>query len=187
MQKQGKDNKIKKPKLTLNTIVGVCAIVTSICAIIITLYQTRLQRIQQYASVKPIIMAYSNSFSDVKKQAGESYQYELLIVNQGLGPAIITDYAFYYKNKSYKNIAHILRQIKSAHKLDSTKVVMLANLWKNEILPVGEKVSLIKVDDEILGPLVEKSLIKVMVQYKSLYGQEWKFISNDKAEPQEIE
>ncbi|MNK82515.1 hypothetical protein D3C87_1022920 [compost metagenome] len=63
---------------------------------------------------------------------------------------------------------------------------MLTNLWKNEVLPVGEKLSLIKIDDEYLGPLVEKSDIKIMVQYKSLYEQEWRFMSNDKSGPKEI-
>ncbi|WP_343521742.1 hypothetical protein [Pedobacter sp.] len=177
----------KESKLSLNTIVGVCAIVTSICAIIITLYQTRLQRIQQYASVKPLLVGYSNSFSDQTNASHQSYHYELLIANQGLGPAIVSDYVFYYHAKPYQNIAEILKQIKADHQLDSTKTVMLTNLWKNEVLPVGEKLSLIKIDDERLGPLVEKSDIKIMVQYKSLYGQEWRFINNDKSEPKEVE
>lgn len=176
----------KEPKLSLNTVVGVCAVVTSICAIIITLYQTRLQRIQQYASVKPLLMSYSNSFSEKNNDKVQSYHYELLITNQGLGPAIVSDYAFYYKSKPYQNIAEILKQIKTDHKLDSTKAVMLTNLWKNEVLPVGERLSLIKIDDEYLGPLVEKSDIKIMVQYKSLYEQEWRFMSNDKSGPKEI-
>jgi len=176
-----------KLKLSLNTVVGLCAIVTSICAIIITLYQTRLQKVQQYASVKPLLMSYSNSFSDFKKTGENNYHYEFLIVNQGLGPAIVSDYDFYYKSKRYKNIAEILKQIKKDHGLEATKSVVLANLWKNEILPVGEKLSLININDEHLGPLVEKANIKIMVQYKSLYGEEWRFISNDKAGPQEID
>ncbi|MGM9475891.1 hypothetical protein ACS5PU_05645 [Pedobacter sp. GSP4] len=176
----------KEPKLSLNAIVGVCAIVTSICAIIITLYQTRLQRIQQYASVKPLLISYSNSFSDKTSVNDQSYHYELLIANQGLGPAIVSDYSFYYKSKPYKNISEILKLIKTDNKLDSTKAVMLTNLWINEVLPVGEKLSLIKIDDVRLGPLVEKSDIKIMVRYKSLYGQEWRFTS-DKSEPREID
>jgi len=177
----------KESRLSLNNLVGVCAIVTSICAIIITLYQTRLQRIQQYASVKPLLMSYSNSFSDNKNSSGQTYHYELVITNQGLGPAIVSDYAFYYKSKSYQNIAQILKQIKTENKLDSTKTVILTNLWKNEVLPVGEKLSLIKIEDERLGPLVEKYDIKIMVQYKSLYGQEWRFVNNDKSGPKEVE
>lgn len=180
-------NAQNKSKLSLNTVVGLCAIVTSVCAIIITLYQTRLQKVQQYASVKPLLMSYSNSFSDIKKTGEDNYHYEFLIVNQGLGPAIVSDYGFYYKNERYENIAEILKQLKNDNKLAVTKSVVLTNLWKNEILPVGEKLSLININDERLGPLVEKANIKIMVQYKSLYGQEWRFISNDKAEPKEID
>ncbi|QIL42012.1 hypothetical protein G7074_23735 [Pedobacter sp. HDW13] len=132
-------------------------------------------------------MSYSNSFSDKINTNDQSYHYELLIANQGLGPAIVSDYAFYYKSKPYQNIADILKQIKTDHKLDSTKAVLLTNLWKNEVLPVGEKLSLIKIDDERLGPLVEKSDIKIMVQYESLYGQQWRFMSNDKSGPKEVE
>ncbi|SDC06846.1 hypothetical protein [Pedobacter soli] len=177
----------KEPRLSLNTLVGVCAIVTSICAIIITLYQTRLQKVQQYASVKPLLMNYSKSFSGGDSKTGKSYHYEFIIVNQGLGPAIVSNYAYSYKSKRFENIAEIIQQIKKENRLDSTKSVALANIWKSEILPVGEKLSLINIDDERLGPLVEKADIKIMVQYKSLYGQEWRFMSNDKSEPQEID
>ncbi|WP_145854789.1 hypothetical protein [Pedobacter suwonensis] len=174
-------------KISLDTIVGLCAIVTSICAIIITLYQTRLQKVQQYASVKPLLMNYSQSFSGGDGKNGKSYHYEFIIVNQGLGPAIVSNYSYSYNSKRFENIAEILQQIKKENRLDSTKSVALANIWKNEILPVGEKLSLINIDDDRLAPLVEKADIKITIEYKSLYGQEWRFISNDKSEPQEID
>jgi len=131
-------------------------------------------------------MNYSSSFSGIEKKGLDTYHYEFIITNQGLGPAIVTDFAFYYKSKSYQNIAEILKAIKIENKLDSTKEVTLSNLWKNEILPIGEKLSLINIRDSRLAPLVEKADIKIMIQYKSLYGQEWRFMSNDKAEPKEI-
>ncbi|RZL18213.1 MAG: hypothetical protein EOO96_27960 [Pedobacter sp.] len=131
-------------------------------------------------------MNYSSSFSGTEKTGLDTYHYEFLSANQGLGPAIVTDFAFYYKSKSYQNIAEILKAIKIENKLDSTKEVTLANLWKNEILPIGEKLSLINIRDSRLAPLVEKADIKIMIQYKSLYRQEWRFMSNDKAEPKEI-
>lgn len=176
----------KKSKITLDTLVGLCAIITSICAIIITLYQTKLQRTQQYASVKPMLMSFSNSFSNNNSSTSLSYQYELLISNQGLGPAIITDYNYYYQSKPYKNIAQIIKKIKTDNKLDSTKVITLSSLWINQIIPVGEKLSIVKIDDNILGPILDEADINIMVRYKSLYGQQWEFVSNKKLEPIEI-
>ncbi len=85
----------RKLVITLDTYLSILAVVSSFCAIGITFYQAYLQRTQQYASVMPVLDGYtSNGSSD------DGYRYDLIFVNNDVGPAFIKGYAYFYKKSA---------------------------------------------------------------------------------------
>ena len=91
--------RLRKRSFTMSTdrLVGISAIVISLCTLIIFIYQTELIREQSRLSVKPRI-----AFSSSQNQKDSTYQFRQVMVNKGLGPAIIDSMALIYNGKYYE-------------------------------------------------------------------------------------
>lgn len=84
----------RKVVVSLDTYLSILAVVSSFCAIGITLYQAYLQRTEQYASVIPILKCLNTN-----KVEGGGYAF--ICVNNGLGPAFIEEATYIYEDKAY--------------------------------------------------------------------------------------
>jgi hypothetical protein len=91
--------RLRKKPLAMSTdrLVGISAIIISLCTLIIFIYQTELIREQSRLSVKPRI-----AFSSSQNQKDSTFQFRQVIINKGLGPAIIDSMALIYKGEYYE-------------------------------------------------------------------------------------
>ena len=91
--------KIRKGRFAINAdrLVGVSAIIISLCTLAIFVYQTDIIREQSRLSVKPRI-----SFTSSQSQKDTLIQFRQIMQNKGLGPAIIDSMALIFKGEYYE-------------------------------------------------------------------------------------
>lgn len=158
----------RKP-LSLETLLGVAAVVTSICALSITFYQAYLQRVQQYASVMPALDSVP-----VDDEKGGVYSYKILLNNNGLGPAFVKKYEFAYRGKVYDTLPKIVVALRNELRADSVET-SFDNLYPGKILPVGQGIELLSVEDRKVARALNQSpnRIRLKIWYESVYGERW--------------
>src|SRR4051794_40735251 len=86
-----------------DTVIAMTAAVASLCAVVVTIYQTKLSREQQLNSVWPYLMIYEH--------LGEDQVPKLLVANQGIGPAIVDSVRIVYKNRAYASPVALIQDI----------------------------------------------------------------------------
>ena len=91
--------KLRKEKKSFSTdrLVGISAIIISLCTLVIFVYQTNIIREQSRLSVRPRI-----SFTSSQNQKDSLIQFRHIMSNKGLGPAIIDSMALIYKGEYYE-------------------------------------------------------------------------------------
>lgn len=160
-----------KRKLSLDTYLSLLALVSSFCAIGITFYQAYLQRIQQYASVTPILDIYhTNHFDDNGRGSA------MTLINVGLGPAFIDSVQYYYQNKRYADMSDVLKASLSANPVaDST--LLTSDLWMGRVIPASEKLNLYQTTNQAVARHLDRhyDFIRSVVYYHSIYGESWVF------------
>lgn len=91
---------IARKPLTTDTIIAIAATITSICALIVTLYQTKLTREQQLKSVWPYVM--------IVLSIDNTGIGSISVANNGVGPAIIQRIELQYDGKNYANMREVV-------------------------------------------------------------------------------
>jgi len=165
-----------RKRITVDTLLGITAVVTSLCALGITFYQAYLQRTQQYASVMPVIQCYNTNKVD-----GTWGGYAFVIDNKGLGPAFIEDAAYFYDDHQYNSVDEVIRVLKNdaALKQDTAgrKHIITSDISKGWIIPQGQSVNLVEVNErgpkDWLREKLDHGNLTIKVLYRSVYGEEW--------------
>ena len=166
----------KKPFST-DTIIAMAATVTSICALIVAVYQTKLGREQQLNSVWPYLITYES--------IDEHQQSSLMVANYGIGPAIIDSVRVVYKSRSYQLPTQVISQI--AKQLNRGKFGMPwshTGLGKGFVIPQGQVFTWITVNDSSDNAIFRREVphIKSYIYYHSMYGERWHSVLNDGSE-----
>lgn len=156
---------------TLDTYLSILAVVASFCAIGITFYQAYLQRMQQYASVRPVLDSYHTGRFEANTPGSA-----IVIANFGLGPAFIDSVQYYYGDKRYPNMYMLIHDALAAENRSDSSVVV-SDLWNNKIIPQGETVELYKTSNpNVLEQLYRlRGRIKTVIYYRSIYDEHWVF------------
>jgi len=157
----------RKFVFTLETSLSILAVVSSFCAIGITLYQVYLQRIEHYAAALPYLMVSTTNFSE-----NQTPYYSLSISNKGVGLAKIENLEIWYKKESIQEENKLIQKVFQ----DTVTARFFSHLWKGRIISPGEEFDWIKLD----GPgakLVEREFENGNIQYRvlftSIYDEKW--------------
>lgn len=183
--------RLRKKPMTMSTdrLVGISAIVISLCTLIIFIYQTELIREQSRLSVKPRI-----AFSSSQNQKDSTYQFRQVMVNKGLGPAIIDSMALIYKGKYYELDMGDFLGTKFPNITDYGVLARSTTYVKGTTLRAGEESTFytyranLKTMDSLALYLGigedEEDLFDFEVIYTSIYeDQYWKLSTLDSPEP----
>jgi hypothetical protein len=164
----------RRKKLTLETLLGITAVITSICALSITFYQAYLQRVQQYASVMPAL-----DTVPVDHYEEGTYEYKILLMNNGLGPAFIRQYEYTRQGKTYPTPNAIVAAMETELGADSVWK-SFNNLYPGKIIPVGQEIALLWVKDRRVARALNtaQNRIGLKIWYESVYGERWLFDAN---------
>ncbi|MBL7805593.1 MAG: hypothetical protein JNL02_17760 [Saprospiraceae bacterium] len=148
------------------------AATVSLCALVVSLYQTYLQRKQQYASVWPRLEVYS--FNQI---ADSSYQCGFRVMNRGVGPAIIESVELQVNEKNTRQLGEF-----AGFLLDTRPNLAEVNNSINDLvsvgtfIPAGQEIDWLaftaKVTDRYwLDPALQNA--RILIRYTSIYGEKW--------------
>jgi len=164
----------KKKFLSSDKIVSLSAFLISIGTLFTIVYQTRLIRQQQYASVLPYLEIW---------QSDNDNERSVNLYNNGIGPAIIKDFKIYFKDSVY---AQSLGLFYRNEILDSTSRLKYSrsDMSKGMLLPAGSRWTLISAtkEDSIksLKRLLKEYNPDIEITYSSIYGETWVMRDNGK-------
>ncbi|MCX6212982.1 hypothetical protein [Spirosoma sp.] len=167
---------IKKP-LTTDTIIAIAATFTSICALVVTLYQTKLTREQQLNSVWPYLIA-----NEIIDESGLS---SITIANSGIGPAIIDSVQVFYKGHFYRSPTAVVQAISEQQNRGLNGMSWYQTvLEKGFVIPQGQNLNWITVNGQADNAIFRKELpsIKAIIFYHSIYNEHWHSTFNGKEE-----
>ncbi|SOD99125.1 hypothetical protein [Spirosoma fluviale] len=161
-----------KRRFSLDTYLSLLALVSSFCAIGITFYQAYLQRVQQYASVTPILNIYHTNHID-DNISGSA----MSLVNVGLGPAFIDSVQYYYQHKRYATMSGVLKASLSPLPGVESANLSTSDLWIGKVIPANEKQNLYQTSHRGVARHLDQhyDLIRCVVYYHSIYGESWVF------------
>lgn len=163
-----------KKSLSTDTIIAIAATITSVCALIIAIYQTKLMREQQLNSVWPYLITYSS--------VDEKGYSALILSNNGIGPAIIDSMRIEYKNKSYSSPVEVVKEISKSQGRGEYGFRWSYNaLRKGSVIPQQQTVQWIGIIGEAENKIFREELennMKVYVYYKSIYNERWYSVFN---------
>jgi hypothetical protein len=163
----------KTPVFTTDRLLSLMAIVVSLATFGIYFYQTHLIRVQQHAAVWPNLQV--SPHVHLTKTEGN---YQILIENSGVGPAIIEDAAIIYKGKEYP--FSFWKFFSKTYPLgESSWELSSADLFKGKVIQPGKGMELVgsnqltsarKLFDVFTA---EPCPIKFKIKYRSIYDDHW--------------
>ena len=164
-------------------LLGLSAILVSLCTLFVFLYQTNLIRKQQYMSVYPYLEIGHNGIQTDK--------YNFTIENKGIGPAIIEDFSVGKIGEDLKPqdfVQFLLSELNENEFLE----IEFSNLYGGRLISEKEVIEVFKSKDssmttskrlhEILG----EGNMRFEIIYSSIYGESWK-ITDETANPEKLD
>lgn len=182
------EEEIAKNSTNWNTdrVVGLSAMFISVLTLITFIYQTKLMQKQAKLSVLPYLSV-SSSYN-----TGDEPSFKLILINEGVGPAIIESRKVFYKGEEYDVdfFDFLAQQIPG---LDSTENISHASFNYGSILPAGEDLYLIAAFgdrgtvDFLAASLQEMNTedLDYEIVYRSIYGERWK-VTNARGLPNQL-
>lgn len=173
-----------KKKFNLDRSLTFLAILLSVGTLIVFIYQTRLIRKQQYASVMPYLeMGLENYGSSNVIYALE---------NNGIGPAFIRDVRVRYEGKEYDTspVQFIQDHLPQMHDSIAGTFVYSA-VYPGQLIPSNGRVELIAVNDSLepsyqIAHLFQVRKMQIIIDYASLYDEHWR-IQSGSLSPQSLD
>lgn len=178
-------------KETVDRMFGISAMVISLVTLIIFIYQINIIHQQSRLSVRPRL-----NFQSSFNHNDSIITYVLGIQNKGIGPAIITKANINYKGKQYdvemeNYFSEVYPELEEYGFFDK-----LSTLNEESSISANEQRILfsfnfhlkdIKILEEYLGIKTEEELpFKLVVNYSSIYEEEWQIDSDNNGHPKRI-
>lgn len=175
MRKKSFLDTIKEPQ----NIIAIGVTIISMCALVVSIMQTRImseQRALMYqqakAEVWPRLEVGASKSHNIEDYSITNF--ELIMTNAGVGPAIISDMKVSYKGKTVKNWWLLFEAFDLPKKIPT----YISNISiNNSIIRIGEDLRFLGLTGNL--PLAQayydrKENIKIEIWYNSIYGDKWK-------------
>lgn len=160
----------KKKFWSSEKIVSISAILISLLTFISIVYQNNLLQKHQSASVLPYLEIWNSQNTD---------RYELILMNNGIGPAFIKDIRVVYNDSTYKMdpygfFANVIKP------QDSTlEDVYYSNVIPGRLIPAGERFEMLGHEGTISTAKTLASWfaggdkVRVEIEFESVYEERW--------------
>lgn len=162
---------MKETKTSLFQTLGTAiALVISILALLVSLYEANLLKDQQRALVWPYLTVTPN-------YSGKGFS--IVATNNGTGPALIKSMEVRYKDTVYTSYDDLLDAIKPGRKIGYDRLRM--STFNNTVMKAGEERIIFNMpwDDETREMAKNMIYLKAKVQYCSVLDDCWVFDSEN--------
>lgn len=179
---------MKLKKINTDRILGISAMLISLLTLIIFIYQTDIMRKQSKLSVKPRL-----DFSTIQSGNDSIVVFKQVVMNKGLGPAIIDSIYYIYKDTHYSLDIQSLVQKELPNLLEYGELSQHATMGRGSTLSEGEEQSLFtykmpvrnlqNVLDYLDITIEDDAPFPVEVIYTSIYEDEHWIVNSNQDEP----
>jgi len=158
--------KIKKKlkKIDNGVIIGLTAIIINLITVFVYMRQTNLMQQQQHAAVWPYI--------EWKTTYNQNIGFKLMISNNGIGPALITNMRIKLNDEVQPNLDSLFSEL-----IGTKKFPHLATNIQKKVLPANASINLIETTDpkwsELLFIACQKNNLEIEICYESIYKDKW--------------
>jgi hypothetical protein len=155
-------------KINIDRVISFGALIISFATVILLVYEIRLSRKAQYASVMP----YLHIVNFEMNRPG----YRIVLLNDGLGPAFIESVKVIYYGKEYLgDLQDFL--LASKIRMDSIKFTY-TNVSEGRIIPAGAQFAMIAADGDLANSLrllkiFNPEKMEIITVYKSVFDERW--------------
>jgi len=155
---------------TSEKVLTFAAIFISCLALIVSILQTRILQKQSYASVWPRL---SNGVG----QGLDYYNYN--VHNDGVGPALISEVNYVYKDTSFVYINKLIHYFGKLESAETNRSVELnfsySNIAEGDVITDRKEIEVFRANDSISVLLGKKYLSKTIkqIKYCSIYDDCW--------------
>lgn len=164
--------KRKFPKINTNLFIAVAAIIISMCALVVSIYEVRIMRAEQKVAVYPYL------------SIGTFYNgngFGMFVKNSGTGLARINSYQVHVGDTYFQNWLEVVdHYAPEGHGIDYD--IMSSNLLHEEIITPNERVNIFEVQwtDETREISEKVDDLEIKICYSSLLDDYWE-VKNDKS------
>lgn len=164
---------------TTDKIIAFAAIFISCLALTVSIVQTRIMQKQSHAAVWPRI-TYGQSF-------GPDY-FDLIVENEGVGPAIVKSINYTYQDSSISNIYDFIIYLINTERDSIGKPfqsdIKFTTILEGDVIAVGESVEVFSAEDSLAIELGKKYLLNsdLEIEYCSIYDHCWRMTNYDTEE-----
>ncbi len=163
---------------------SISAFLISLMTLGVFVYQTRLMRQQQHLSVLPYL--------SVSFRAMSSPDFNVVLANEGIGPAFVESVKIKYEGKTYDmDLPKFLANHVPA--MDTVKNYFFSNVYPGRMIPAGEDIEVLSANnsmktandlEKVLAELSENGLDYEII-YRSVYNDRWK-LTGENSIPKEL-
>lgn len=160
------------PKINVNLVIALAAMVISLCALVVSIYEVRIMRAEQKVAVYPYL-----SIGTFYNSKG----FGLYVKNSGTGLARINSYQVYIEGKYFNNWLEVVdHYAPEGHGIDYN--MMSSNTLHEEIITPNERVNIFQVSwtDETRKVSEKVGDLVVKICYSSLLDDYWE-VKNDRS------
>lgn len=171
----------RRARIQLDRVLSLAAAFVAVCALAVSVYQTKIMREQQRASAWPRL--------DLP-QSTSATTYGRLVQNQGLGPALVRSVEITYDGRHMRDWNAVTAAVfgDSAERVfarDSALAIETNTVARGSVILPGATVSHIRVHSAAVAPLLARlasGRLRTAICYCSLYGECWRVTQDDDAD-----
>jgi hypothetical protein len=169
-------------RLQPDMILSIAATVISLCALITTYWQTKINREWQQASVWPRLMFGESGHTDTDTKTG---MYKLTLGNTGIGPALIVGMTVKYRGQilpeggDRPRLSMFFHKAAEEHKVEWRRKLTTSQfeLRGGRVIAPDKGDTLLAIEGDIAYHAAIREGLKhleVTIEYSSVYGETWK-------------
>lgn len=159
------------PRISTDRLLAISAVLLSMAALVVSVFQTKILRDQQRAAVWPHLQLETSMLDG---------NFAMLLSNNGVGPALIREVKIRYRNKPYETMVEVFNgNVRASRQLDTAIFgFYYASVVPGDVLASDKEINLFNVVNseraaEIVAQEFGDSLLHISIRYADVYGQEW--------------
>jgi len=165
----------------IELLVGIAAVLLSLCALVVSVVQTRIAEAQKGAAVWPHLQV-EDSHLDA--------DFTLAVLNNGVGPAVVDSVSLHYGDQTYAQGRDLYdAEVRRFGAADSSVAVgtFFSSLNVGDVVQAGESAGLVstlrgRAVADRLSEVVRDSSFHLRVRYRDVYGTCWQLDNADVTE-----
>ncbi|RRB17355.1 hypothetical protein [Larkinella knui] len=161
-----------KKRINIELLLGLSATFLSFAALIVSIFQTRIAREQQQASVWPYVQLAGNHIDN---------DFVLVLKNNGVGPALLKKAEFGYRGKTAASHIKLFNEVITTE-IPRDSVQRVGRFWNDlrpgDVLKAGDEIEIYKTQNnsywaDFLSDVIADPTFQFRITYADVYGNCW--------------